>query len=69
MLFKRKPNQAQSISGANISGAQVQQGQAEENLTQTQQDNQANKRSRVRGCWACKAISLKVSGVCCHCSK
>jgi len=42
MLFKRKPNQSQSISGSNISGAQIQQGQAAGDLTQTQQGNQAN---------------------------
>ena len=41
MLFKRKPDQSQSISGANITGAQVQQGQAGRDLTQAQQGNQA----------------------------
>ncbi len=41
MIFNRKPTQSQSISGANISGAQVQQGQAGRDLTQTQQGNQA----------------------------
>ena len=46
MVFKRKPNQSQSISGTNISGAQVQQGQAEGNLTQTQQGNQAHQQNQ-----------------------
>lgn len=40
MLFKRKPGQSQSISGANITNAQVQMGQAGNDLRQTQADNQ-----------------------------
>jgi|GEM_PF-5554086 len=46
MLFKRKPNQSQSISGSQINGAQIQQGQAEDDLTQTQQGNQADQQNQ-----------------------
>lgn len=40
-MFKKEPSQSQSISGSQISGAQVQLGQAEGDLTQMQQGNQA----------------------------
>lgn len=40
-MSKEKPSQSQSISGVHISGSQVQLGQAEGNLAQSQQDNQA----------------------------
>jgi hypothetical protein len=40
-MSKEKPSQSQSISGVSISGSQVQLGQAEGNLVQSQQDNQA----------------------------
>ncbi|NMF82410.1 hypothetical protein [Nodosilinea sp. P-1105] len=40
MLFKRKPDQSQSISGVNLTNAQVQMGQAGNDLRQTQADNQ-----------------------------
>lgn len=56
MLFKRKPDQSQSISGSHISGAQVQQGQAEGNLTQTQQGNQANQHNQ--GLSAAEVVAL-----------
>jgi hypothetical protein len=46
MIFNRKPTQSQSISGANISGAQVQQGQAGQDLSQTQQGNQAEQHNQ-----------------------
>jgi len=46
MLFIRKPNQSQSISGSQINGAQIQQGQAEDDLTQTQQGNQADQQNQ-----------------------
>lgn len=40
-MSKEKPSQSQSISGAQISGSQVQLGQAEGNMAQSQQGNQA----------------------------
>jgi hypothetical protein len=46
MLFKRKPDQSQSISGSQINGAQIQQGQAVGDLTQTQQGNQTDQHNQ-----------------------
>jgi hypothetical protein len=40
-MSKEKPSHSQSISGVGISGSQIQLGQAEGNLAQSQQDNQA----------------------------
>lgn len=40
-MSQEKPSQSQTISGVHISGSQVQLGQAEGNLVQSQQDNQA----------------------------
>ena len=46
MLFKRKPDQSQSISGSQINGAQIQHGQAAGDLTQTQQGNQTDQQNQ-----------------------
>lgn len=40
-MSQEKPFQSQSISGVHVSGSQIQLGQAEGNLAQSQQDNQA----------------------------